>query len=209
MNQTAFIAIDGAVWLDRDQHIVAPDGTAVHFVLGNRTIEKTTPVDPYYDPSGALIIATPGCGPTPRQIGVFYFPGNTASDSPCGGGVALEAFVRSFPVGTPMTMTTSYNQKGWEVFKCAEDARSFDAAVRLLGGEYTGSLGPLTDDVDDPAYKSAYLLIGAVGVAQSKAPFEKYCLSESHELGCHDFNGASVQNATATLPACVARSVLV
>jgi len=203
------IAIDGVVCLDRKPHIVAPDGTPIHFVQGNRSIEKITPVDSEYDPSGALIVATPGCGQIPMQVGVFYFPDNTATDSPCGSGVALEAFVRSFPLGTPMTMTTLYNQKGWEVFKCVEDAKSFDAAVRLLGGEYKGSLGPLTNDVDDPAYKSAYVLIGAVGIVQSEAPFEKYCLSESHDLGCHSFNGASIQNATATLPACSARSVLV
>merc|ERR1712037_291610 len=72
---------------------------------------------------------------------------------------------------------------GWEVFKCVEDAKSFDAAVRLLGGEYKGSLGPLTNDVDDPAYKSAYVLIGAVGIVQSEAPFEKYCFSNRMILG--------------------------
>lgn len=208
--KTASITIDGTAYLNSDaadnHRIVAPDGTLVRLVAGNVTEEKVTPLD--IDVSGALIVATPGCGATPRKVGVFYFPDNTATSSGCGGGPALESFVKSLPKGAPVAMTTLYNQRGWAAFKCPDDARSFDATVQLLGGSYTGSLGPRTADSWD-AYKSAYVLIGS---AQGAAAFEKFC----HDFGddgsapkCMSGNGDYIENVSAAVPACPGPSVLV
>lgn len=208
-DHTATIIIDGTTYLNDKQEIVAPQGTRVVLVSGNATKEMKTPLpggDQGY-PVGALVVATPGCGPSlSSQVRVFYFPGNTAHDAPCGGASLLEEFVRSLPNGAPVAMTTLYNEKGWEGFKCPEDVLSFQRAVKMLGGKYNGSLGTKTSDPDGGDYKSAYVLVGVVG---DNSSVEKYCTSEFEGIAeaagpsCGvPWNGAWIKKVNATLPTC-------
>lgn len=217
-DHAATMTIDGNLFLNDQQEIVAPNGTSVRLVLGNVTREMKTPL-PGGDqgfPVGALIVATPGCGKgVPAQVNVFYFPGNTAHSAPCGSASMLGKFLAGLPKGTPIAMATLYNQKGWEVFKCPEDVVSFQKSVRLLGGKYSGSLGTKTSDPDSKDYKSAYLLIGTVGGDDA---VEKYCpgdlearagLSDSPSAHCGvPFNGAWIEKVNVTLPSCSAEVVV-
>lgn len=209
---TATMIIDGNVFLNNQQQIVAPNGTPVRFTLENATMEMKTPLpggDRGY-PVGALVVATPGCGQSvPASVNVFYFPGNTAHGGSCGAAAVLEKFLTALPKSTPVAMTTLYNQKGWEVFRCPNDVMHFQKSVQLLGGKYSGSLGTQTSDPSGGDYKSAYLLVGAVG---GDAVVEKYCTSDmetSTELlgnpiaQCgFSYNGASIEKVNITVPAC-------
>lgn len=214
-DHTATIIVDGNMFLNDLQEIVAPNGTDVRLFLGNTTREMRTPL-PGGDqgfPVGALVVATPGCGQlVPAQVNVFYFPGNSAHDGPCGSASELDKFLAGLPNGTPVAMTTLYNQKGWEGFRCPDDVINFQKSVKTLGGKYPGSLGTKTSAPDGGDYKSAYLLVGSVG---GDAAVEKYCTSEfetSADLSGSPsphcgvpFNGAWIEKVNVTLPSCSAK----
>merc|ERR1719236_358249 len=74
-DHAATISIDGIAYLNDHYTLVAPNGTHVRIVGGNRTVDKVTPV-PDMVAVGSVIVATPGCGATPMQMGVFFFPHN-------------------------------------------------------------------------------------------------------------------------------------
>merc|ERR1712137_435788 len=184
--------------------------------MGTQEMKTPLPGGDRGYPVGALVVATPGCGQSvPASINVFYFPGNTAHGGSCGAGSALEKFLTSLPRGTPVAMTTLYNQKGWEVYRCPNDAMNFQQSVRLLGGNYSGPLSTPSSDPSGGDYKSAYLLVGAVG---GDAFAEKYCTSDMETstdmigipsvLCGFSWNGASIETVTITVPACSAEVVV-
>lgn len=212
-DHAATITMDGNVYLNDVQQIVGPNNTIVKIIYGNHTYETRTPL-PGGDrgfPVGALIVATPGCGHrVPLQINVFYFPLNTAHGAPCGSGVVLENFLKSLPSGTPVAMTTEYNQLGWFQNNCTEDVKSWHNSVKMFGGKYTGTLGPTNyPEQFGPDYKSAYLLVGTVN---GSSPVEKYCTSDFSPLRGSSapstpvcgkpFNGAWIMNVSVTLAGC-------